>query len=42
MAQRLLRGGTVLVTADIRVAGVGGGRAARFPPDVRQAFEKVL
>lgn len=42
MAQRILRDGTILLTADVRVAGVSGGRAARFPPDVRQAFESAL
>lgn len=42
MAQRILRDGAVLVTADVRVAGVSEGRAARFPAVVRQAFEAVL
>lgn len=42
MAQRILRNDAVLVTADVRVAGVSDGRAARFPPAVRQAFEAVL
>ena len=42
MAQRILRDGTMLMTADVRVAGVSGGRAARFPAVVRQAFESVL
>ena len=42
MAQRILRDGAVLLTATVRIAGVSGGRAARFPPDVRQAFERAL
>lgn len=42
MAQRILRGSVVLLTADVRVAGVSDGRAARFPAAVRQAFESVL
>ncbi len=42
MLQRMHRDGDVLVTAEVRVAGVSAGRAARFPTDVRQAFEKAL
>ena len=35
MHQRVLRGDEVLVTADVRVACVMNGRAARIPADVR-------
>ncbi len=42
MAQRLLRRDTVLSTADVRVAAVSQGRAVRFPPNVRAAFERSL
>lgn len=31
MAQRILRGGEILVTADVRVAAVAAGRAQRLP-----------
>lgn len=42
MAQRLLRGGLVLATADVRIAAVSRGRAVRFPPAVRAAFDRSL
>ena len=42
MAQRILRGDSVLVTADVRIAAVSNGRAVRFPPAVRAAFEKAV
>ena len=35
LAQRVLRGEDVLVTADVRVAAVAGGKAARLPAEVR-------
>lgn len=38
MVQRVLRGDDVLLTADVLVAGVVGGRPARLPPSVRQAL----
>lgn len=36
LAQRVLRGDDILVTAEVRVAAVAGGRAARLPADVRE------
>ena len=36
LAQRVLRGDEVLVTADVRVAAVADGRAARLPVEVRE------
>ena len=38
MVQRVLRGDDVLLTADVLVAGVVGGRPARLSPSVRQAL----
>jgi acyl-CoA thioester hydrolase len=35
IVQRVLRGAEVLVTADVRVAAVAGGRPARIPDDLR-------
>ena len=35
LAQRVLRGDEVLVTADVRVAAVADGRPIRLPADVR-------
>ena len=35
MRQRVLRGGDVLASAKVRVAGVAGGRAARLPATAR-------
>lgn len=35
LAQRVLRGEEVLVTADVRVAAVADGKAARLPAEVR-------
>ena len=35
LAQRILRGEEVLVTADVRVAAVAGGRPARIPDALR-------
>ena len=36
LAQRVLRGEEVLVTADVRVAAVANGKAARLPAEVRE------
>ena len=36
LAQRVLRGEEVLVTADVRVAAVADGKAARLPAEVRE------
>ena len=35
LSQKLLRGAETLVTADVRVAVVAGGRPARLPKDIR-------
>ncbi len=35
VSQRILRGGDVLVTADVKVVCVGGGRARRIPDQLR-------
>jgi acyl-CoA thioester hydrolase len=36
IAQRVLRGDEVLVTADVRVAALANGRPARIPDDLRR------
>lgn len=36
LAQRVLRGQEVLVTADVRVAAVANGKPARLPAEVRE------
>jgi acyl-CoA thioester hydrolase len=36
LGQRILRGGELLVTADVRVAAVANGRALRLPRDIRE------
>lgn len=36
LAQRVVRGGDVLVAAEVLVAGVSGGRAARLPAALRE------
>jgi acyl-CoA thioester hydrolase len=36
VAQRVLRGETTLVTAEVRIVCVGGGRARRIPDMLRQ------
>ena len=36
LAQRVLRGDEVLVTADVRVAAIADGKAARLPAEVRE------
>ena len=36
LAQRVLRGEEVLVTAEVRVAAVADGKAARLPTEVRE------
>jgi acyl-CoA thioester hydrolase len=38
LAQRILRGGEVLVTADVRVAAILGGRPARIPDELRSVL----
>jgi acyl-CoA thioester hydrolase len=40
--QRVLRGAETLVTANVKVVCVEGGRAKRLPPDVREKFESAL
>jgi len=40
--QRVLRGAETLVTANVKVVCVEGGRARRLPPDVREKFEEAL
>jgi acyl-CoA thioester hydrolase len=39
IAQRVLRGAEVLVTADVRVAAIARGRPARIPDDLRALHE---
>jgi acyl-CoA thioester hydrolase len=36
LGQRILRGGEVLLTAEVRVAAVAKGRAFRLPADIRE------
>ena len=36
LGQRILRGGEVLVTAEVRVAAVANGRAFRLPAGIRE------
>jgi acyl-CoA thioester hydrolase len=36
LGQRILRGGEVLVTAEVRVAAVANGRAFRLPSEMRE------
>jgi acyl-CoA thioester hydrolase len=36
LGQRILRGGEVLVAAEVRVAAVANGRAFRLPADIRK------
>jgi acyl-CoA thioester hydrolase len=38
IAQRVLRGDEVLVTADVRVAALANGRPARIPEDLRRVL----
>ena len=42
MHQRILRGAQVLVTADVKIAVVRGGRAARLPAEIRNLLERGL
>jgi acyl-CoA thioester hydrolase len=42
LIQRILRGQDVLLTAEVRVACVAGGRATRLPKAVRAALESVM
>jgi acyl-CoA thioester hydrolase len=39
LMQRVLRGGEVLVTAQVKVACVGGGRARRIPDALRKRLQ---
>lgn len=39
MAQRILRGADILVTATVRIAVLRHGRAARLPPEMRAMFK---
>ena len=39
MAQRILRDDTVLLTADVHVAVLAGGKPARLPDDLRRLLE---
>ena len=38
MAQKILRGADILVTANVRIAVLRHGRAARLPPEMRALF----
>jgi acyl-CoA thioester hydrolase len=38
IAQKILRDGEVIVSADVRVAAIAGGRPARIPDGLRQLF----
>jgi acyl-CoA thioester hydrolase len=40
VSQRILRGGEVVVTAEVRVAAVAGGRPARIPDGLRATLSK--
>ncbi|MFT4097379.1 MAG: tol-pal system-associated acyl-CoA thioesterase [Rhodoblastus sp.] len=40
LAQRVLRGEEVLVTADVRVAAVADGKPARLPAEVREKLSR--
>ena len=42
LEQRVLRQAELLVRAKVTVVCVEGGRARRFPPDVRAKFERLL
>jgi acyl-CoA thioester hydrolase len=39
VAQRILRGHEALVTADVRVAAIAGGRPARIPDEIRRILQ---
>ena len=39
LAQRILRDGEVILTADVRVAAIAGGRAVRIPDALRPMLE---
>ncbi|WP_324617714.1 tol-pal system-associated acyl-CoA thioesterase [Microvirga pudoricolor] len=39
IAQRILRGEDLIVTADVRVAAIAGGRAARIPESLRRILQ---
>ena len=39
LAQRVLRGAEILVTADVRVACVADGKPVRLPPEIREKLE---
>ena len=38
IAQKILRDGEVIVSADVRVAAIAGGRPARIPDGLRRLF----
>jgi acyl-CoA thioester hydrolase len=40
LAQRILRGAEVILTADVRVAAIAGGRPARIPDALRVILEQ--
>ena len=42
LGQRILRGGEVLVNAEVRVAAVANGRAFRLPPDIREKLRTAM
>ncbi|MFC0217375.1 acyl-CoA thioester hydrolase [Pseudochelatococcus lubricantis] len=41
LAQRIVRGQELIVSADVRVAAIAGGRPARIPDGLRQVLEGV-
>ncbi|MGI6244163.1 MAG: tol-pal system-associated acyl-CoA thioesterase [Pseudochelatococcus sp.] len=41
IAQRIVRGEELIVSADVRVAAIAGGRPARIPESLRRALEGV-
>jgi acyl-CoA thioester hydrolase len=42
LVQRILRGGEVLLTAEVRVAAVANGRAFRLPADIRAKLRAAV
>jgi acyl-CoA thioester hydrolase len=42
LGQRILRGGEVLVIAEVRVAAVANGRAFRLPVNIREKLRGVM
>ena len=41
LAQRILRGDDILVTADVQVAALAGGRPVRIPDDLRRVLGPI-